>query len=55
MEDVRKAIQAIVLRGFKDMKIPNGNTTPDTLGIFMAYLITKICSYKNLSILDPLC
>ncbi len=55
VEDVRKAMQAIVLRGFKEMKIPNGNTTPDTLGIFMAYLITKICSYKNLSILDPLC
>ena len=33
VEDVRKAMQAIVLRGFKEMKITNGNTTPDTIGI----------------------
>lgn len=55
VEDVRKAMQAIVLRGFKEMKIPNGNTTPDTIGILFAYLITKVCKGKELSILDPLC
>lgn len=55
VEDVRKAMQAIVLRGFKEMRIPNGNTTPDTLGIFIAYLITKLCKGKKISILDPLC
>ena len=55
VEDVRKAMQAIILRGFKEMKIPNGNTTPDTLGIFIAYLITKICSNKKIRIVDPLC
>lgn len=55
VEDVRKAMQAIVLRGFKEMRIPNGNTTPDTLGIFIAYLITKLCKDKKISILDPLC
>lgn len=55
VEDVRKAMQSIVLRGFKEMRIPNGNTTPDTLGIFIAYLITKICKEKKISILDPLC
>lgn len=55
VEDVRIAMQAIVLRGFKEMRIPNGNTTPDTLGIFIAYLITKLCPNKNISILDPLC
>ena len=54
-EDVRKAMQSIVLRGFKEMRIPNGNTTPDTLGILAAYLITKIHKEKELSILDPLC
>ena len=41
VEDVRKAMQSIILRGFKEMRIPNGNTTPDTIGIFMAYLITR--------------
>ncbi|MBQ3253115.1 MAG: SAM-dependent DNA methyltransferase [Acholeplasmatales bacterium] len=55
VEDVRKAMQSIILRGFKEMRIPNGNTTPDTLGIFLAYLITKICKNKDISILDPLC
>lgn len=55
VEDVRKAMQSIVLRGFKEMRIPNGNTTPDTLGIFIAYLITKLCPQKKINILDPLC
>ena len=35
VEDIRKALQAIILRGFKETKTPNGNTTPDTLGIFI--------------------
>lgn len=55
VEDVRKAMQAIILKGFKEMRIPNGNTTPDTLGIFIAYLVTKLTKSKNISILDPLC
>lgn len=55
VEDVRKAMQSIVLRGFKEMNIPNGNTTPDTLGILISYLITKIHGEKELSIFDPLC
>ena len=55
VEDVRKAMQSIVLRGFKEMRIPNGNTTPDTLGILAAYLITKVHKAKEISILDPLC
>lgn len=55
VEDVRKAMQSIILRGFKEMRIPNGNTTPDTIGIFMAYLITKFSKEKEISIVDPLC
>ncbi len=55
VEDVRKAMQAIILKGFKEMRIPNGNTTPDTLGIFTAYLITKLTKKQSISILDPLC
>ena len=55
VEDVRKAMQSIILRGFKEMNIPNGNTTPDTLGIFISYLITKLNNSKNISICDPLC
>lgn len=55
VEDVRKAMQSIILRGLKEMKIPNGNTTPDTLGILAAYLITKIHKDKKINIYDPLC
>lgn len=55
VEDVRKAMQAIILKGLKEMKIPNGNTTPDSLGIFIAYLITKFTSDQKITILDPLC
>lgn len=55
VEDVRKAMQAIILKGFKEMRIPNGNTTPDSLGILMAYLITKLTEQKKIKLLDPLC
>ncbi len=55
VEDVRKAMQAIILKGFKELRIPNGNTTPDTLGIFIAYLISKLVKEKSLSLMDPLC
>ncbi len=55
VEDVHKAMQAILLKGFKEMRMANGNTTPDTLGIFVAYLITKLTDEKSIRILDPLC
>lgn len=55
VEDIRKALQSIILRGFKEMRIPNGNTTPDTLGIFISYLISKIKEEKELNIVDPFC
>ncbi len=55
VEDVRKAMQAILLKGFKEMRMNNGYQTPDTLGIFIAYLITKLHSGKNMTLLDPLC
>ena len=56
VEDVRKAMQVIVLKCFKEMRISNWNTTPDTLGIFLSYFVTKFFSKdKKLNILDPLC
>ncbi len=56
VEDVRKAMQVVVLKCFKEMRISNWNTTPDTLGIFFSYFVQKF--YKKdqkLNILDPLC
>ncbi len=54
-EDVRKAYQSIILRGLKETKIPNGLQTPDTIGIFFSYLISKLVDKKEYNLLDPLC
>ena len=55
VEDIRKAFQSITLRGLKEMRIPNGVTTPDTIGIFFSYIISKIIDKKEFNLLDPLC
>ena len=54
-EDIRKALQAIIIRGFKESKIEQ-DVTPDTLGFLMAYLISRLNNGLNdIKILDPLC
>lgn len=53
-EDVRKAVQLGMLKGYKHTFSSNALITPDTIGIFFAYLIQKL--YKNTeisSIFDP--
>ncbi len=56
VEDVRKAIQALVLKGFKETNMPNIQT-PDTLGFLIAYLISRFISVndKEIKVLDPIC
>lgn len=55
VEQVRKAIQAIILRGFKEQKLNNGGMTPDTIGMIFAYLISKFEPKKtSVKILDPI-
>lgn len=55
VEQIRKALQAIVLRGFKEQKISNGSMTPDTIGMIFAYLISKFEPKKTaVKILDPI-
>ncbi len=54
VEDVRKAFQSITLRALKEMRIPNGLTTPDTIGIFFSYLVSKIVTKEKINLLDPL-
>jgi site-specific DNA-methyltransferase (adenine-specific) len=41
-ETIRKAIQLALLRGFKHARITNAQMTPDTIGIFISYLIKKL-------------
>ncbi len=55
VEQIRKALQAIVLRGFKEQQINNGNMTPDTIGMIFAYVVSKFEPKKRaVKILDPL-
>jgi len=53
-EEIRKAFQFACLRGFKHKNITNQMITPETIGIFINYLITKLYDKQNLILLDPL-
>lgn len=54
-EDIRKAIQSLMLRGLQETHISNGSITPDTIGILFSYFISKFEPTKRkVKILDPL-
>ncbi len=54
-ETVRKGIQIALLKGFKEIEITNAMMTPDSIGMFFAYLIMKLYGGKKpLKVLDPL-
>ncbi|MGD9909535.1 MAG: N-6 DNA methylase, partial [Candidatus Izemoplasmatales bacterium] len=54
-EEIRKAMQLAVLKGFKHTKTSNQEMTPDTIGILVAYLIKSFRLKKDpLVILDPI-
>jgi site-specific DNA-methyltransferase (adenine-specific) len=54
-ETIRKAIQLALLRGFKHARITNAQMTPDTIGIFISYLIKKLYPQNAPKrVLDPL-
>ena len=54
VEEIRKAFMLMVLRAFDESNLKNGETTPDTLGIFVSYLINKLKGkVDSLKILDP--
>ena len=53
-EELRKAYQLAILKGLKEGAQPNHQMTPDTIGLFLGYLVSKfIGDQKELSILDP--
>lgn len=55
VEMIRKALQAIILRGFKEQKMGNGGMTPDTIGMIFAYLISKFEPKKRqINLFDPI-
>jgi site-specific DNA-methyltransferase (adenine-specific) len=55
-EEIRKAVQLGILKGLKHAYLSNALMTPDTIGLFMAYLIDKL--YDDVTniktILDPM-
>ncbi len=53
-ETVRKAIQLALLKGFKALKVTNSMMTPDTIGMFISYLLKKLYDDETLRIFDPL-
>lgn len=53
-EEVRKAFQLSILKGLKEGAHPNHQMTPDTIGLFLGYLVSKFVEkQKHISILDP--
>jgi site-specific DNA-methyltransferase (adenine-specific) len=54
VEEIRKAFQLMVLRAFDEANLKPGDITPDTLGIFISYLINKLKGkVEKLKVLDP--
>ena len=53
-EQIRKAFQFAILKGMKENVQPNHQMTPDSLGLFISYLVNKFTGDMNkLTILDP--
>jgi site-specific DNA-methyltransferase (adenine-specific) len=53
-ETIRKAFQLAILKGMKDSSQPNHQMTPDSIGLFMGYLISKFLEkHSAVTILDP--
>ncbi|MGE6628892.1 class I SAM-dependent methyltransferase [Bacillus sp. NPDC077027] len=53
-EQTRKAFQLAVLKGQKDISHPNRQMTPDTIGLFVSYLVNKFLEgQKELVVFDP--
>ena len=53
-EEIRKAFQLVILKGMKNSAQPNHQMTPDAVGLFISYLVTKLTRHeRNISVLDP--
>ena len=54
-EEIRKGVQLGLLKGYKHAYASNSLITPDTIGIFIAYLVKKLYKNKEITnLLDPL-
>ncbi len=54
-EEIRKSVQLGLLKGYKHAFESNGQMTPDSIGLFVGYLIKKLYTNKPIkTIFDPL-
>ena len=54
-EEIRKSVQLGLLKGYKHIFVSNSYLTPDTIGIFIGYLVEKLYQGSEIkSIFDPL-
>lgn len=55
-EDIRKAIQLVILKGMKHTTQPHHLMTPETVSLFISYLAEKLTTKKkSVRIFDPVC
>jgi site-specific DNA-methyltransferase (adenine-specific) len=53
-ENIRKAFQFAILKGMKENVQPNHQMTPDSLGLFISFLVNKFTAgSQNLTVMDP--
>lgn len=53
-EEIRKAVQLVLLQGFKEDGLDLADITPDTIGIFVGYLLDKVLPKRKVVLFDPL-
>ncbi len=54
-EEIRKALQLAILKGFKHVRRSNEDMTPDTIGLFATFLLEKLLpGNQPITLLDPL-
>lgn len=52
-ETIRKSFQLAILKGMKEATQAHHQMTPDTIGLFMGYLVNRFCERQNeISVLD---
>lgn len=52
-EEIRKAFQLAILKGMKETVQPNHQMTPDSVGMFIGYLVDKFVDQQAYRLLDP--
>ncbi|CAM3759372.1 class I SAM-dependent methyltransferase [Mesobacillus zeae] len=52
-EEIRRGFQLAILKGMQENIQPNHQMTPDSIGMFIGYLLDKFITAEEYSLLDP--